>query len=72
MGLQGLGRSGRVEVEVGTFSWRWWWGGRRCGMWNSQNVDQEGTNIWTVKKRLKNNLKKGLSHIEVLSPFQVA
>jgi hypothetical protein len=30
-----------------------WWrqmGERRCGMWNSQRVDQEGDKVWTAKK----------------------
>jgi hypothetical protein len=36
----------------------WGWGiflemgvgeGRRCGMWNSRRVDQDGDKVWTVK-----------------------
>lgn len=39
----------------------WGWGGVgyplgdgelwRCGMWDSQRVDQEGYKVWTVKKK---------------------
>jgi hypothetical protein len=32
-------------------------GGRRYGMWNSQKVDREGHNVWTLKK-LKNKYKR--------------
>jgi hypothetical protein len=40
---------------VGTFSWK---GRSKYGMRNSQRADQEKDNKWTVKKRLKNDLKK--------------
>jgi hypothetical protein len=42
--------------------WEDWWGEeretfgdrglreRRCGVWNSRRVDQDGNKVWTVKK----------------------
>ena len=40
-------------VGIGTSSWRHG-AGHRYGIWNSQKVDQEGNNIWSEKKLLKN------------------
>jgi hypothetical protein len=35
------------------------WGvGRRCGLWNSQKVDQDGDKVWTVKEIKKFYKKK--------------
>jgi hypothetical protein len=34
--------------------------GRRCGMWNSKRVDQDGDKVWTVKttKQVKEQTNK--------------
>jgi hypothetical protein len=45
MAALGMGKSGRVGVR--TSSWRW---ERRNRMRNSQRVNREGDDYWTVKK----------------------
>jgi hypothetical protein len=46
---QEVGRAGG-DGGMGTSSLRW---GRRKGMRNSQRLDLEGDNDWTIKKKIK-------------------
>jgi hypothetical protein len=43
------------------------WGvGRRCGLWNSQKVDQDGDKVWTVKEIKKFYKKKKKNFLKML------